>query len=449
MTPKILTRERNAILTSLAAGVVPRVGLQHVQVGRKAEVKALLEDLSHIEEGGSAVRFVVGRFGAGKSFFLNLIQMVALERKFLVMRADITTQRRLYASNGEARALYTELTRNLSTRNRPDGGALKNVIERWISEIAQNIDPEGNDFLIVEQELSKRCQPLLEHVGGFDFVEVLRAYYRGYIQNDESLQNAALKWLYGEYTTKTEARNDLNIRTIVDDASYYDYLKLFAIFAKLIGYAGVLICLDEMVVLSHRLNNRIARNNNYEAILRILNDCLQGSVSNLGFIFAATDECLTDTRRGLFSYEALSSRLAANRFAVPGLVDLHGPVLQLQPLTPEDCFVLLDNIRRVYAPGDSSAYLLPDEAITAYLQSCANRMGSAYYQTPRETIKDFVGLLDVLHQNPGTTWQELLPNIQTTAADMQKEETYPVIEDEEGISTRLEPNEADLATFKL
>lgn len=451
MLKRIPERERAAVLQSLAAGVVPRLGIQHIQVGRKAEVTALLNDIQRIENGGAAIRFIVGRFGAGKSFFLNLMTQVALERKFVVLRADFTTQRRLHATGGEARALYQELLRNMATRSRPEGGALASVVERWIGELEHEA---GGDPEAVERRLTEECRELQEYVAGYDFAAVLRAYYRGHVEGDAELQAAALRWLRGEYSTKTEARGDLGVRNIIDDANYYDYLKLLAAWLKIAGYAGLLVTLDELVVVSHRLNNRLARNNNYEAILRILNDCLQGGVSNLGFLFGATDECVYDTRRGLFSYEALASRLAPNRFANQGLVDLHGPILPLQNLTPEDCFVLLLNVRRLHAGGDESKSPLPEEAIEAYLQSCAQRMGSSYFQTPRETIKDFIGLLNVLDQNPDADWRALIGGITTTAADVQKVDPSLVAvepDDSAPAEAPAAPAEEsdDLMTFRL
>jgi len=416
MALKITEREKNAILSSLSAGVVPRIGLQHIAVGRKEEVAALLEDLKQVETGGASVRFVVGRFGTGKSFLLNLIRTVALERKFVVVQADITTQRRLHASGGEARTLYGELMKNLCTRGKPDGGALPNVIERWVGDVAQQVSSAGGDNKAVEARLLELCLPLRDLVSGFDFVNVIAQYYRGYLQQNEAQQSNAIRWLRAEYTTKTEARQDLGVRSIIDDHSFYDYLKLFARFVQVAGYAGLLVCLDELVVLSHRLNNKIARNNNFEAILRIVNDCLQGGVQGLSFIFAATDECLRDKRRGLFSYEALATRLAENRFASAEMVDMSGPVLKLKNLTPEDCFVLLCNVRNVHAGGDCAKYVVPDEAIEAYLASCAQRMGAAYFQTPRETIKDWIGLLNVVQQNPSAEWRQLIGEIKTVAA---------------------------------
>ena len=416
MALKITEREKNAILSSLSAGVAPRIGLQHIAVGRKDEVAALLKDLKQVETGGASVRFVAGRFGTGKSFLLNLIRTVALERKFVVVQADITTQRRLHASGGEARSLYGELMKNLCTRGKPDGGALPNVIERWVGDVAQQVSSAGGDDKAVEARLLELCLPLRDLVSGFDLVNVIAQYYRGYLQQNEALQSSAIRWLRAEYSTKTEARQDLGVRSIIDDHSFYDYLKLFARFVQIAGYAGLLVCLDELVVLSHRLNNKIARNNNYEAILRIVNDCLQGGVQGLSFIFAATDECLQDKRRGLFSYEALATRLAENRFASAEMVDMSGPVLKLKNLTPEDCFVLLCNVRNVHAGGDCAKYVVPDEAIEAYLASCAQRMGAAYFQTPRETIKDWIGLLNVVQQNPSAEWRQLIGEIKTVAA---------------------------------
>jgi len=437
MQKRLNERERSAVLQSLAAGVVPRLGIQHIQVGRKAEVAALLEDIKRIENGGASIRFIVGRFGAGKSFFLNLMQQVALERKFVVLRADFTPQRRLHASGGEARALYQELMRNMATRSRPDGGALASVVERWIGDLEHE---SNGDRVETERRLVAACTDLQEYVSGYDFTAVLKAYYRAHHSGDADLQSAALRWLRGEYSTKTEARLDLGVRGIIDDANYYDYLKLMAAWLKIAGYAGLLVCLDELVVVSHRLNNRLARNNNYETILRILNDCLQGTVSGLGFLFGATDECVYDTRRGLFSYEALASRLAPNRFATQGLVDLNSPVLPLQNLSPEDCYVLLLNIRRVHAGGDDDKSPLPEAAVEAYLQSCAKRLGAAYFQTPRETIKDFVGLLNVLSQNPAADWAALIGGISTSPADIQTQDPALAAAPEE---------DDDLVTFRL
>ncbi len=445
MAAKIREKERSAILSSLGAGVVPAIGLQHVQVGRKSEIEALLDDLKRAENGGAGIRFIVGRFGSGKSFFLNLVQTVAMERRFAVMRADITVDRRLTGSNGVARALYGELARNIATRSRPEGQAMGNIVERWVGELAHEVHSEGGSDEDVESRIKSDLRPLQELVSGYDFAAVLAAYYRGHATHDAPLQDAAIRWLRAEYRTKTEARQDLGVRTIIDDESIYDYLKLMAAFVRLAGYSGLLVCLDELVVLSHRLNNRTSRDRNYEAILRILNDCLQGSVEGLMFLLAATDDCLTDTRRGLFSYEALATRLADNRFAVDGLTDLSGPVIRLENLTPEDCYVLLSNVRRVFARGGDGASVLPDEAIERYLVSCNERMGASYFQTPRETIKDFVGLLNVLEQNPEADWARLIGGLTTTAGS---EDLGDPVDDDEPAATAT-PDDDDLATFKL
>ncbi|WP_199186840.1 ATP-binding protein [Blastopirellula marina] len=437
---KIPPRERNAILQSLAAGVVPAIGLQHIQVGRLKEVEALIRDLKLVEEGAASVRFIVGRFGSGKTFFLNLIKSVAQQRKFVVAQADVTTDRRLYGTSGQAQSLYSELMRNLSTRSRPDGNALSNVVERWIGEVDHEIRSGGGDDEDVKREFGRRLRPLQDLVSGFDFVTVMTKYYEGYLAHNDALQDAALRWLRAEYNTKTEAREELGVRSIIDDTGFYDYLKLFASFVRIAGYAGLMVNIDELVVLSHRLSNTSSRNRNYEAILRIINDCLQGRVEGLAFLFAGTDECMEDPRRGLYSYEALATRLAPNRYATEGQQDFASPVIKLENLRPEDCFVLLANIRRVHAGLGEENHFIPNEGIEGYLNDCNARLGAAYFQTPRDTVKDFVNLLNMLEQDSTRTWNDLIRSnvfANTRAAS-----------ESEGFSTFVSDDD-DLSEFKL
>lgn len=404
----IKRRERDAVLQSLQAGLVPRMGLHLIQVGRKDEVTALLADLERIEQGGSAFRIVVGRFGSGKSFFLNLVRTLALQKRLVVAQADMSMERRIHASGGEARALFSELMGNLAIKSKPDGGALRNLCEGWISGIQNQVKVSGGNDDEVKRRIFADLRGLQDHVGGFEFAEVLSKYYEGYAAGSDELQSAALRWLRAEFTTKTDARNALGVRRIIDDENFYDSLKLLAAFCVKAGYAGLLVNLDEMVVLSHRLPSSRARQTNYEAVLTMLNDCLQGTVRHLGFVLAGTDECLEDKRRGLYSYEALRSRLAENRFAGQGVKDFSGPVLRLQNLSPEELFVLLCNIRHVHAFGDKSKYIVPDEALKAFLKKASETLGADYYKTPRDTIRQFVGLLNVLDQNPGRTWQSFV-----------------------------------------
>ena len=341
---KIPTRERSAVLRSLGAGVVPAIGLHHIQVGRLDEVEALVKDLELVEEGASTVRFIVGRFGSGKTFFLNLIRNVAQKRKFVVAQADITTDRRLQGSGGQATALFSELMKNMSTQSRPDGNALPSIIERWIGDIEFEIKNSGGTIEDVKVHIASELRPLQDLVSGFDFTTILTKYYEGFLEQNQEVQDHALRWLRAEYGTKTEARQDLGVRSIITDAEIYDYMKLFAAFLRIAGYSGLVLNIDELVVLSHRLSNTQARNRNYEAILRIINDCLQGRVEGLAFLFAGTDECMEDRRRGLFSYEALATRLAPNRFAKAGETDYSSPVIKLQNLRPEDVYLSLIHI---------------------------------------------------------------------------------------------------------
>jgi hypothetical protein len=401
-------RERDAVIQSLRAGVVPRLGQRLIQVGRSRELETFIQDIIRIADGGSTFRLVIGEYGAGKTFFLNLVRLVGLEKKLVVVNADLNPDRRLHATGGQARSLYTELMRNLATRTKPDGGGLAGVVEKFVANSVAEAKTKG---IVPNEAIHLKLEKLEEMVNGYDFAEVIAHYWRGFEEDNEQLKSDAIRWLRGEFSTKTDARQALGVRTIIDDGSFYDQLKLLACFVRLAGYSGLLVCLDEMVNL-YKLANTQARNSNYEQILRILNDSLQGSTKGLGFVLGGTPEFVLDPRRGLFSYPALQSRLAENTFAKNGLVDFTGPVVRLANLSPEDLYVLLGKLRNVYAFGDETKYLLPDSALKAFMEHCQKRLGEAYFRTPRTTIAAFVNLLSVLEQNPGTNWQTLLGQVE-------------------------------------
>ncbi|WDM64930.1 ATP-binding protein [Stenotrophomonas forensis] len=432
MSSPIRSRDRDAVIQSLRAGVVPRAGQHLIQVGRAREVQTLVSDIDRLADGGSSFRLVVGEYGAGKTFFLNLVRAVAMERKLVVASADLNPDRRLHASGGQARSLYAELMRNLATRTKPDGGALPGVVEKFISTAVAESKSQG---LSTEQVIRAKLEQLSELVNGYDFADVIAAYWRGFEQGNEQLKSDAIRWLRGEFATRTDARAALGVRTIVDDASVYDQLKLMGRFVRLAGYSGLLVCLDELVNL-YKLANAQARNANYEQLLRMLNDSLQGTAVGLGFVLGGTPDFLMDTRRGVYSYEALQSRLAQNTFATNGLVDFSGPVVRLSSLTAEDFYVLLTKIRHVYAAGDAGKYLLPDEAIHQFMTHCANRIGDSFFRTPRTTITAFINLLAVLEQNQGVDWQDLIGSVEV-AADHGGDGELVVQEDDELASFRL------------
>jgi len=434
MNASIRPKDRDAVIQSLRAGVVPRSGQHLIQVGRTREIETLVADIDRIADGGTAFRVVIGEYGAGKTFFLNLVRAVALEKRLVVATADLNPDRRLHASGGQARSLYAELMRNLSTRTKPDGGALAGIVEKFIATSKTEAKTSNQS---TEAVLRQKLDQLTEMVNGYDFADVIAAYCRGNEEGNEQLKSDAIRWLRGEFATKTDARQALGVRSIVDDSEVYDQLKLMARFVRLAGFAGLLIGLDELVNL-YKLANTQARNANYEQILRILNDSLQGSAASLGFVLGGTPEFLLDTRRGLYSYPALQSRLAQNSFASDSLVDFSGPVVRLSSLTPEDFYVLLQKIRFVYAYGDTDKFLVPDQGIFSFMEHCSKRIGDTYFRTPRTTITAFIDMLAVLDQNPGAEWQDLLGGIEV------------IVDNGGDIDRQVEANDGDeFASFKM
>ncbi len=446
----IKPKERDAVLQALRAGVVPRRGLHLIQVGRVGELEALIQDLDRIAEGGAAIRFIIGEYGSGKTFFVSLVRSIAVQKKLVTAHADLTPDRRLQATGGQARALYVELMRNLGTRVKPEGGALNSIVERFVtSAMTEARDRHVTADIIIHERLAY----LSEWVGGYDFADVLAAYWRGHDTGDTDLKLNAIRWLRGEFSSKIEARQALGVRTIVDDSNVYDQLKLMAQLVRQSGYGGLLVCLDELVNL-YKLSNTQARKNNYEQILRIVNDTLQGTATGLGVLLGGTPEFLQDTRRGLYSYPALQSRLSINTFAQKGLIDFSGPVLRLTNLSPEDLYILLSKIHTLHAAGSTQPYQLNGEHIQAFMAHCSQRIGDAYFRTPRHTVTAFINLLAVLEQNPAATFSELIHavNIQTSTPSSRgltpesPQSSVPGTRD-----SSLEPAETvdELASFQL
>lgn len=398
--PRVPKRVAAVILNSLKGGVVPRIGLPYITVGREVEIRALLTDLSLISDGGASFRFLVGRYGAGKSFLLQTIRTHAMGEGFVVADADLSPERRLQGGQGQGLATYRELIRNISTKTRPEGGALNLILDRWVASCA---DAD-------ESAVNAQLAPLEEMVHGFDFARMLRRYRAAVSKGDEEAMSRVTKWIRGEYRTKSEARAELGSSTIISDDDWYDYVKLIARFLVCSGYKGMLVLIDELVNL-YKIPNAITRQYNYEKILTMYNDTLQGKAQYLGMIMGGTPTSIEDRRRGVFSYEALRSRLAQGRFAREDLKDMLAPIIRLQPLTYEELLVLIEKLMQIHAGYFGWTPTLTENDLVDFLKIEFGRVGADTHLTPREVIRDFIELLDILCQNPDADVAELLQSV--------------------------------------
>ena len=398
--PRVPKRVAAVILNSLKGGVVPRIGLPYITVGREVEIRALLTDLSLIADGGASFRFLVGRYGAGKSFLLQTIRTHAMGEGFVVADADLSPERRLQGGQGQGLATYRELIRNISTKTRPEGGALNLILDRWVASCAD----------VDESVVNAQLAPLEEMVHGFDFTHMLRRYRMAASGGDEETMSRVTKWIRGEYRTKSEARAELGSSTIISDDDWYDYVKLIARFLVCSGYKGMLVLIDELVNL-YKIPNAITRQYNYEKILTMYNDTLQGKAQYLGMIMGGTPTSIEDRRRGVFSYEALRSRLAQGRFAREDLKDMLAPIIRLQPLTYEELLVLIEKLMQIHAGYFGWTPTLAENDLVDFLKIEFGRVGADTHLTPREVIRDFIELLDILCQNPDANVAELLQSI--------------------------------------
>ncbi len=407
---KVPRRIAAVVINSLKGGVVPRIGLPYITVGREAEIKALLHDLSLIADGGASFRFLVGRYGAGKSFLIQTIRTHAMGENFVVADADLSPERRLQGGQGQGLATYRELIRNLSTKTRPEGGALPLVLERWarnLHKTASTVDDAAQADDAFCKQVRLFLDPIREMVHGFDFAQVMEAYAQAWLNQDDEAKAYVAKWLRGEYRTKTESRMELGINSCITDDTWYDYLKLFAKFLTGAGYKGLLVMIDELVNL-YKIPNSITRQNNYEKILTMYNDTLQGKAHHLGIIMGGTPQSIEDRRRGVYSYEALRSRLTQGRFAQEGLSDMLAPVIRLNPLTYEELLVLIEKLTAIHAGYFEYEQTLTEDDLIKFLQIEFGRVGADSHLTPREVIRDFIELLDIIYQNPQVDIAQLL-----------------------------------------
>ncbi|KPH14328.1 ATP-binding protein [Chryseobacterium sp. ERMR1:04] len=420
MIDNIKPKEATSIINSLVSGVVPKIGVQHITVGRSEEVNACIGSLEDVKNGHSLVKFWIGDFGSGKSFMLHLLNTVALKQKFVVANADFTPDNRLYSNDGKSVILYSAIMDNIAIQTKPEGGALQTLLEKWIEQVIAKTAEENTIPLseirneqylnLIQHSIMKTVNEITE-VGGFDFGYVIVKYYEGYIKNDELLRRNALKWLKGEYKTKTEAKQDLGAREIINDSNYYDMLKNFCKLFVSMGYSGFMINLDEAINL-YKISTAAARDKNYEKILSIYNDCFQGKISNLFINFAGTKEFLENERRGLFSYQALKSRLETNKFETLEIRDFAQPVIKLTPLDHNEIFVLLKKLKLIFDLNYKTELSISDDEISAFMEEMFNKPGASEFLTPREVIRDFLNILNIIRQNPEVDKRRLFGDIE-------------------------------------
>lgn len=411
---RVPKRIAQTILNSLKGGVVPRIGLPYITVGRKAEIEALLHDVDVVAEGGAAFHFIVGRYGSGKSFLLQTMRNYVMDKNFVVVDGDLSPERRLQGTKGQGLATYRELIQNLATKTRPEGGALTLILDRWINSVQTQVasetglsddDPQFADA--VDKKIYAVISSLSELVHGFDFAKLLNMYYHAYLNGDDETKSKVIKWFRGEYTHKTEAKQELGVNIIISDSDWYEYLKLFASFFRQAGYAGLIIMIDELVNI-YKIPNSISRQYNYEKILTMYNDTLQGKAKYLGILMGGTPQAIEDRRRGVYSYEALRSRLAEGKFAQEGARDMYAPVINLAPLTAEEMMVLTEKLADMHADLYGYQRTITDDDLAKFIKIEYARIGADTNITPREVIRDFIEMLDIVWQNPGTTIEDLL-----------------------------------------
>ena len=446
---KIPKRILNTLISSLSAGVVPRSGAPYIAIGRTEEINSLLDNLDEVADGGSACRFIIGRYGSGKSFLIQLLRGYALDRGFITADADLSPERRLSGGNGGALATYRELITNLATKASPEGGALGSILTKYYVKlktdlVSEGMNPDSTEFILeLKKRIHNSVSSLEDDAHGFDFARVIFEYYISTIEENTERRGACLRWLRGEFANKTEAKSALgfSVSTVINDDNWYSFIKLFSSLSKTLGYSGLILFIDECVNL-YKIPNRISRESNYEKLLSIFNDTLQGKAQGLGVIFGGTPKFLEDTRRGLFSYEALKSRLEDSRYAELGYQNLSSPVIRLRRLSDNELLALVRRLTRLYSEREGlDAPLLTDDEISEFMKQALSRTGADEMITPREIIRDYLTLLNILRDNKDASFAELIGKLKFTRAADPDQEVIP--------STKNAPNKVNLFDIEI
>lgn len=446
---KIPKRILNTLISSLSAGVVPRSGAPYIAIGRTEEINSLLDNLDEVADGGSACRFIIGRYGSGKSFLIQLLRGYALDRGFITADADLSPERRLSGGNGGALATYRELITNLATKASPEGGALGSILTKYYVKlktdlVSEGMNPDSPEFILeLKKRIHNSVSSLEDDAHGFDFARVISEYYISTIEENTERRGACLRWLRGEFANKTEAKAALgfSVSTVINDDNWYSFIKLFSSLSKTLGYSGLILFIDECVNL-YKIPNRISRESNYEKLLSIFNDTLQGKAQGLGVIFGGTPKFIEDTRRGLFSYEALKSRLEDSRYAELGYQNLSSPVIRLRRLSDNELLALVRRLTRLYSEREGlDAPLLTDDEISEFMKQALSRTGADEMITPREIIRDYLTLLNILRDNKDASFAELIGKLKFTRAADTEQEVAPL--------TKNAPNKVNLFDIEI
>lgn len=411
---KVPKRILSRLMSSLSAGVVPRSGAPYIAIGRQDEIESLLSDLDRVADGDASMRLLIGRYGSGKSFLIQLMRGYALDRGFVSADCDLSTERKLCGTNGAGIATYRELMRNLATKASPDGGALPLILSSWISDIKASVLNEGLSIdspefdSAVRAKIHASVRKLESGVGGFDLALVLSTYFDACEADDEIKKSACLRYLRGEFANKTEARSAIHgISSVIGDDNWYDSIKLICRLVTSIGYKGLVVFIDECVNL-YKIPNRISRENNYEKLLMMFNDTLEGRAENLMLVFGGTPQFLEDRRRGLFSYEALRSRLSDGKYDTGKYKNMIGPVIRLRRLSDNELYALILRVTSLHAEHYSWTPRVTNEDAQAFLTAATSAAGADLMITPREIIRDYISVLNILYQNPDATFESVI-----------------------------------------
>ncbi len=324
------------IINALKNGVVPQYGIEYLCVGRDKQLQEIIRGFNLIKENSGVVKIVSGEYGSGKTFFLQRMKLEALRNNFIVSSIKINQGFRL----NHLQHLYYNIMHNLSILEESERDtSFEDIFDKWITKLQ---DMPSN---MASAEIEKILHALEKYNASFS--RAITSYIRARINNDKELSATIASWLTGEENIPYHLKAKFDVIGKVDKINALDFLKAFIKLAKIVGYNGIVILVDELeLVMNERIDIRCKA---YENIRYIIDECTIGELNHIMFVFTATNDLLSDSEKGIMSYEALYQRLGnpvdKNNSA---LSDMRQPILRLPKLSDEDFMKITTNMYEIY-----------------------------------------------------------------------------------------------------
>lgn len=409
-----------SIINALKNGNVPPEGVGEICVGRERELEEFDKIFSKVKDGAAVTRFLNGEFGSGKSFFLKLLEERALADNFVV--AKVTLSRDVPFNKFEV--VYRSIVASLRCKT---GTSLEHIIEKWTTQLRmmalrETTDPYQQERIVIDN-INNDLKEVRKHAT--TFAAAIENYYKLSARGDQETAKYAMAWLSGEKNIPYTIKRQFGVKGDIDRENAFKYLEALSSFLMALKYSGLIILIDEAEHIM-TLHTKKLRDTAYDYMRFIYDECSLGRFHNTLFIFAGTPEFFEDPKMGVPSYTALNERI--EDVLNTEFKDLRKPIIRLDGFKKDNLMELSDRLismhEEVYE-WEAKPVRESLDGIIARHEANAELTG---YISPRNFVKSFISVLDVVQQNPELRSEEEILDLFE-----EKEMEFEEFEDEDWV----------------